>query len=246
MAFVRTEEERPAGFVDPSTRYTPQQLEEFYQRALSFDNSLDETIDLYLHRKTAVTLSEILQSEKYKDKWWRFHQPVMPCGIVTFEGYLRNFDKWFNPGRLAWVALLVLSDIDTKFWREQQIAGFANELNRIGQLLKKYNTGDQFETITDVSTALDKYSNFINDVCAGKIVSAQDYQVGFETILEAEKRHRTNLSNVLIDLVTSYGYTPAQDLGDDLYEKLKEDAEGLYYFVTTSHGEFFIPKIFNQ
>lgn len=246
MAFVRTEEKRPAGFVDPSTRYTPQQLEEFYQRALSFDDSLDETIDLYLHKKTPVTLSEILQSEKYKDRWWRFHQPVVPCGIVTFEGYLRNFDKWFNPGRLAWVALLVLSDIDTKFWREQQIASFANELNRIGRLLNKFSAEGRFQLIADVPAALDKYSNFINDVCAGKIVSFQDCEVGHEPTLDAEKRHRTNLSNVLIDLVTNCGYTPAQDLGDELYEKLKEDAEGLYHLITTGRGEFFIPEIFNQ
>ena len=100
--------------------------------------------------------------------------------------------------------------------------------------------------VTDVTAALDKYSNFINDVCAGKIVSFQDCEVGHETTLEAEKRHRTNLSNVLIDLVTNCGYTPAQDLGDELYEKLKEDAEGLYHLVTTGRGEFFIPEIFNQ
>lgn len=260
MAFIRKEPQRPLGFVDPSTRYTDKQLEEFWTRLNNGDDSLDETIDLWLQKRSDVTIFEILQSEKYKERLWKIEQPVKPCGITFFDTYLENFYEWFNIGRVAWRLLAVLADLDRKIFRENHLAGLAGEVDRTKQLIDKYisttynkNEDDwleeEDEPLADLSENLNEYANFLNDIVSGHIVPK--IYLGSDTddrsIKDVERDMRENVVRGLQDLVYDSGYDISFDIGEDLYKDFVSDAEGLIEDIAEDGEEpVYVPKVFKD
>lgn len=255
MAYTRIEPQRPEGWQDPSDRYTNEQLEGFWKDILAGSDNIDETIDTYCHRKSEVSVLEILNDDKYRDVRWKLHQPVVPCCLTTFSGYLRNIGKWFSLGRLAWYGLAILAELDRKIFRENQMQSIAGEINSIAQRLKRFietrideNQEVFYDHIRRCSSYIELYANFLNDTISGRLVTWRfAFDENNRSLDEIEYNLRYGLTSVFKDIIILTEYDPAEDFGN-LYETFKQDAEGLLEDasedLTDKPANILVPSVF--
>ena len=244
MSYVRKEPNRPQGFVDPTSSYTSEQLDAFTERYNRGDPTLDEPLDLYFQRLSKVTVLEILQDEKYSKVRYRLQQPVVSCNLTSFSNYLINFQNWFNPGRLAWWILAVLSELDRKPFRENHLSTIPTELDRAFMKFKAMVKDSDDEGIAlikeELLPVLEEYRDFLNDISSGKVVNL-NYCVN---IPKLESTIRLTLTNVLNEVVIAYKYDIKDDLGEELYKEFKEDCGDLLTVYDLSNPDYLVPDVF--
>lgn len=253
MAYVRKEPNRPQGFVDPTSSYTAEQLKEFSERYAKGDPTLDEPLDLHFQRSSEVTVLEILQDEKYSKVRYRLQQPVVSCNLTSFSNYLINFQNWFNPGRLAWWILAVLSELDRKPFRENHLSTIPTELDRaymkFKAMVKDAEDNDDEGILLirdDLVPSLETYRDFLNDITSGRVVNLISRRSSWivANIPKVEYTIRLALSNILNEVVIAYKYNIKDDLGEELYKEFKEDCGDLLTVYDLSNPDYLVPDVF--
>lgn len=250
MSYVRKEPNRPQGFVDPTSSYTAEQLKEFSERYAKGDPTLDEPLDLHFQRSSEVTVLEILQDEKYSKVRYRLQQPVVSCNLTSFSNYLINFQNWFNPGRLAWWILAVLSELDRKPFRENHLSTIPTELDRAFMKFKAMVKDSEDEGIAlikeELLPVLEEYRDFLNDITSGRVVNLISRRSSWivANIPKVEYTIRLALSNILNEVVIAYKYNIKDDLGEELYKEFKEDCGDLLTVYDLSNPDYLVPDVF--